>query len=613
MRISKFVGLIVPLVAIVSSACTDEIDVPSPGTTIGALADDATPRSYLVALADSAVPAAFARAAGVTPDFVYEHALKGFSVTIAPQAAEALARRPGVLSVTPDITAHIVGQQVPTGIARIGGPAAVTGAVQVPGIAIIDTGIGDVPDLNVVQRVVCSKGTRTTPAACTAGGTDDNNHGTHVAGTAAAIDDGFGVVGVYPGAPLYAVKVCNSRGSCAVSQIVAGIDWVVARASAIPIPIRVINMSLSYAGTSDAASCATTTNAFYLAICGAQAAGVTVVVAAGNETDDAANHLPAGYPEVLTVSALNDADGAKSGDTFASFSNYGSVVDIMAPGVGILSTLPDGSYASYSGTSMATPHVTGAAARILAANPSYTPADVRAALLAQADPDPCPTTSGLCAGDPDGIIEPLVWIGAPIEYCTSDAECTPGVCNGSGVCVQPACSNIAGECDDADPCTADSCTSPGTATATCDHTYNLCGLSDFCCGPQCSGDMSSDHYDLDCPTASAWMHVQDIYFRVSGKRGYQAFVTIVDSSGQAVEGATVAGSSQGTAIGTIQFSIVTDSTGTAKVLDLVSNVLEVIRTEVTSVTHPTMSYDQAANVQTCATFDMATKTEGSCN
>jgi len=606
MHASKLAGLIAPLLSLGFFACADQADVPV--STVAALAD-AAPRSYLVALSDDQAPGPFARAHGVTPDFVYEHALKGFSVTLPPAAAEALARRPGVLSVTPDIVAHVIGQTVPNGVTRIGGATAVTNAVQVPGIAIIDTGIGSVPDLNVISRVTCSKGSRTVPAACTTGGIDDNNHGTHVAGTAAAIDNGQGVIGVYPGAPLYAVKVCDSRGACDVSKMVAGIDWVTARAST----IRVINMSIGFAGTPDKPSCATTTNAFYRAICGAQAAGITFVVAAGNETDDAANHLPAGYPEVITVSALNDADGTKSGDFFASFSNFGSVVDIMAPGVGILSTLPDGTYGSYSGTSMASPHVAGAAARILAAHPEYGPAAVRTALLAQADPKACPTATGLCAGDPDGINEPLLWIGAPIISCSVDADCGAGVCD-AGFCVQPACASDA-DCADADPCTDDFCSDPGLAAATCDHAFALCNgaVTDTCCGPQCSGNVSSGSYDLDCPTASAWMHVQDIYYVVKGKSGYQVFVKVVDANGVGVANATVVGSNQSVVLGTLAFSQVTDATGVAKVLDLISSSTQVLRTEVSNVTHATLSYDPTSNVQTCATFSTTTKLEGSCN
>lgn len=602
-------GIAGPVLSLFSVACGDTHEPADLEVATAALSDD-SPSGWIVTLADGTDPRAFARGASVAPEFVYEHALRGFSVTLPRRAAEALAARPGVLSVIPDVAAHIDGQQVPTGITRIGGPAPVTNAVAVPGIAIIDTGIGAVADLNVVDRVTCSKATRTTPAACTAGGVDDNNHGTHVAGTAAAIDNGLGVVGVYPGAPLYAVKVCDSRGSCDISRIVAGLDWVTARAST----IRVANLSLGFAGTADAPSCATTTNALYKAVCGAQAAGVTVVVAAGNETDDAKNHLPAAYPEVITVSALNDNDGTKSGDTFASFSNYGALVDIMAPGVSILSTLPDGTYGSYSGTSMATPHVSGAAARILAANPSYTPAQVRTALLANADVKACPTATGLCSGDPDGIAEPLLWIGQPIAYCTSDASCPSGQTCASGTCVAPACTADS-QCADTIACTDDYCVDAGTAAATCDHAYKVCGAtSDGCCGPQCSGNPSSSYYDVDCPSAAGWMHVADIAFAVKGKSGWQAFVKIVDAVGAAVPNATVTGTCSSLLLGTLPpFSQVTDATGTAKVLDLISSNLSVLTCSVSQVTHATFVYDAVANVQSCATFDMSTKVEGSCN
>lgn len=613
MRRLHFAGTVVPALALVfSAACAEQTDEPTPAVERAALNDDAAPRGYLVALSDAAVPRAFAHAEGLAPDFVYEHALKGFSVTLPPRAAAALAHRPGVLSVTEDVVAHLEGQQVPTGITRIGGPAAVASPIAVPGVAIIDTGIGAVADLNVVERVACTKGTKTAPATCAAGGVDDNNHGTHVAGTVGAIDNGLGAIGVYPGAPLYAVKVCDSRGACDVSKIVAGIDWATARASA----IRVINISIGWSGTAEATSCAGATSAIYRAICGAQAAGITVVVAAGNETDDAKNHLPAAFAEVITVSALSDNDGTRTGDVFASFSNYGPGVDIMAPGVGILSTLPDGTFAAYSGTSMATPHVSGAAARILAAHPEYGPAQVRTALLAAADPLPCPSANGLCAGDPDGIVEPLLWIGAPIIRCTQNADCATGACNASGVCVQPACSSDA-DCADADPCTDNFCVDPGLATAACDSAFKLCSasLADTCCGPQCSGNPSASLYDLDCPTASAWMHVSDIWFVAKGKAGWQVFVKIVDANGQAVVGATVTGNTTGTGLGggAIPFTQVTDATGTVKALDLVSSSVQTLRTEVTAVSHPTFAYDAASNAQTCATLNTATKIEGVCN
>ena len=136
-------------------------------------------------------------------------------------------------------------------------------------------------------------------------------------------------------------------------------------------------------------------------------AGVTYAVAAGNETDDAKNHVPAAYDEVITVSALADFNGLPGGggaatcrsdvdDTLANFSNFGADVDIIAPGVCILSTWKGGGYNTISGTSMASPHVAGAAALYKASSPGASPAQVKAALQGAGnlnwndsdDPDP---------------------------------------------------------------------------------------------------------------------------------------------------------------------------------------------------------------------------------
>ncbi|HEX6306190.1 MAG TPA: S8 family serine peptidase, partial [Anaerolineales bacterium] len=193
-------------------------------------------------------------------------------------------------------------------------------------------------------------------------------HGTHVAGSIAAIDDGVGVVGVAPGARIWAVKVLNSRGSGYTSWIVAGIDWVAANANT----IEVANMSLGGSGFNQAE---------YDAIQGAVNKGVAFAVAAGNSDADANNYSPAAFDNVLTVSALADFDGRPGGlgsqtcrrdqdDTLADFSNWGDAVQIAAPGVCILSTFPleQGEYGTISGTSMASPHAAGALALLASAN-----------------------------------------------------------------------------------------------------------------------------------------------------------------------------------------------------------------------------------------------------
>ena len=193
---------------------------------------------------------------------------------------------------------------------------------------------------------------------------DLNGHGTHAAGTVcAAKDNNSGVVGVAPGAGLWAVRVLNSQGWGTWSSIMCGIDWVTARAGT----IEVANMSLG----GDGAEGSCTDGGLHQAICASVATGVTYVVAAGNSAADARYFVPASYDEVITVSAIADFDGKPGGtgaptcqtgfdDTFASFSNYGQDVDLTAPGVCVLSTYRGNTTATMSGTSMASPHVAGA-------------------------------------------------------------------------------------------------------------------------------------------------------------------------------------------------------------------------------------------------------------
>jgi subtilisin len=241
-------------------------------------------------------------------------------------------------------------------------------------VAVIDTGIDlDHPDLNVISSTSCMNSSGGGPPwsrtyYCGAGGDDDHYHGTHVAGTIAALDNDFGVVGVAPGARLWAVKVCDAQGSCPSSAIIAGIDHVTANAG----EIEVANMSLGGAGFSQAE---------YDAIQNAVKAGIAFAVAAGNDDDDASNYSPAAFDNVLTVSALADFDGEPDGlgsptcyndqdDTLADFSNWGDAVNIAAPGVCILSTYPieKGEYGTISGTSMASPHAAGALALLASRN-----------------------------------------------------------------------------------------------------------------------------------------------------------------------------------------------------------------------------------------------------
>jgi subtilisin family serine protease len=299
---------------------------------------------------------------------------------------------------------HIDQQTLPTGIDRIDGELSSTasgngsGSVDVD-VAVIDTGIDLThPELNVVGGINCSTGNSFN---------DGNGHGSHVAGTIAARDNDIGVVGVAPGARLWAVRVLNNRGSGSFADVICGIDWVTAHAST----IEVANMSLSGSGADS--TCGSNVDPMHEAICRSVAAGVTYAVAAGNQHVDAATRVPAAYDEVMTISALADFDGKPGGrtaptcradedDTFANFSDFGADVDLIAPGVCILSTWKGGGYNTISGTSMATPHAAGAAALYKSTHPAATPAQVKSALQAAG------TANWNNADDPDGIKEKLV-------------------------------------------------------------------------------------------------------------------------------------------------------------------------------------------------------------
>lgn len=334
---------------------------------------------YIIVFKDSINPHAavpeVAKAYGLQPGFVYEHALKGMSALVPEERLGALARDPRVAYVVEDMERTISAQEIPTGIQRIFADSNIN--IDIDGsddyrvdvdVAVIDTGIDlDHPDLNVINSTSCLNSSGGGPPwsrtyFCGTGGDDDHYHGTHVAGTIAALDNGVGVVGVAPGARLWAVKVCDAQGSCPSSAIIAGIDHVAANADS----IEVANMSLGGSGFNQAE---------YDAIQGAVNAGVAFAVAAGNEDDDANNYSPGGFDNVLSVSALADFDGEPGGlgsptcrtdqdDTLADFSNWGPEVDIAAPGVCILSTFPieQGEYGTISGTSMASPHAAGALA-----------------------------------------------------------------------------------------------------------------------------------------------------------------------------------------------------------------------------------------------------------
>ena len=219
-------------------------------------------------------------------------------------------------------------------------------------------------------------------------------HGSHVAGTVAAVANTQGVVGVAPGAKVQHARVLGKCGGT-LADIADAIVWSsggsVPGVPANPTPVDVINMSLGGQGT-----CGTT---YQNAINAAVGRGVPMVVAAGNENQSAANARPANCQNTITVAAT-DVNGNR-----ASYSNYGSAVDVAAPGSGIISTVnagtttpTAGAYAQYNGTSMATPHVAGTVALMLAEDATLTPAEVESSLKTNSRPIPGVCAEGCGAG-----------------------------------------------------------------------------------------------------------------------------------------------------------------------------------------------------------------------
>jgi subtilisin len=357
-------GLLGAAAAPAGSGLGQYIVVAKPGVDAAALARD------------------HARADGAVVSHVYRHALRGYAAELSTQGVATVRADGRVAYVAEDrvveADAPAPGAQVlPTGIDRIDGEVSSTqsgngsGAVNI-NVAVLDTGIDvDHPDLNVVGGMSCTD---------SAFFDDGNGHGTHVSGTIAAKDDGIGVVGVVPGARLWAVQVLNAAGSGSFGSVICGIDWVTAHAS--QLGIKVANMSLSGGGADDGNCGLTNHDPLHTAMCNSVDAGVTYAVSAGNQAIDEANRVPASYNEALTVTAVADFDGKPGGlgsptcradedDSSANFSNFAvSSADqahtIAGPGVCILSTWKNGGYNTISGTSMSAPHLAGTAALCIA-------------------------------------------------------------------------------------------------------------------------------------------------------------------------------------------------------------------------------------------------------
>ncbi len=275
------------------------------------------------------------------------HIIPVVSARLSEQALARLKEHPQVAYIEDDTIMHAVAQDTPWGVNKIDAPTA-WGTSRGAGVhvAILDTGIDyDHPDLddNIdggVYFVGLTNDGSTNPLHWN----DVYSHGTHCAGTVAAEDNTIGVIGVAPEARLHGVKVLNDSGNGSTSDVVQGIEWCVDN------NIDVASMSFSGDSTASMQSACNAANS----------AGVLLVASAGNGYGSAVGY-PAAYNSVIAVSATD------SSDVIAGLSSKGPQVELAAPGVNVISTVPGGTYASKQGTSMACPHVSGVAALVIAA------------------------------------------------------------------------------------------------------------------------------------------------------------------------------------------------------------------------------------------------------
>ena len=466
-------GLVTVLLLLVSLVATPaEATGSSPGPSHQQI-------THIVLLSGNVSASRVAESHGLSRISEYSSSLNGFGANIPEGRLTSLENDPRVRFVEPNLYFDIpdapdttVGtipgdrlrpagmQTIPTGVRRVGSHLSSVAAINgidervSAAVAVFDTGVdGSHPDLNVN---VSASGRCIGVSQCQIGDAiDATGHGTFVAGIIGALDNDYGVVGVAPGTEIWSLQVCDVYIGCPLDAILRAHEYVSRNASS----LVAVNMSMAGTGWS---------RAWREAIADNVSRGVVVVVAAGNSSNDiyggdgkignGNEFIPAAYPEVLTVSAMTDQDGAAGGswpsstygaeDSMAIFTNFGKSVDksspiissgasidVAAPGTFVNSTLPDNNYTYGAGTSYAAPHVTGAVALLAAsygrANSSVDVSSIRQLLIDSGSqmnswrPDDVDTNS-----DADLNHEPLLdvsWItaGEPAPTPSPTPEPTP--------------------------------------------------------------------------------------------------------------------------------------------------------------------------------------------
>jgi subtilisin family serine protease len=370
-------SLAVLSLGILAAACADQPTAVAPEASSPAFASVSGSGKYIIVLNEGANPRSVAAIAGVDPSHVYTAALNGFAAELNHGQLNALRNNPNVAYVEPDAEVRLFATQTVLyswGIDRVDQanlPLSTTFTYNSTGagvsIYVLDTGIR-LTHLDYAGRAnYIPNGANGDFVGDGHGSASDcQGHGSHVAGTAAGTYSG-----IAKGATIYAGRVVNCQGGGNTSMVIAGMDWV-AQNGNLP---GVVNMSLGYGNVQSVRTAAANLSD----------AGFVVVAAAGNgnwagRPIDACSEAPAGEPKVFTVGSTTSTDAE------SSFSNYGTCVDILAPGSSITSSshTTDNGLVTMSGTSMASPHVAGVAAQYLALNPSATPAQVRNAMVAAA-------------------------------------------------------------------------------------------------------------------------------------------------------------------------------------------------------------------------------------